>query len=83
MRKFNASRLIEARTYNNITGEDLAQAIGVKKQAISQFENEKAFPEYDTACKISEALHFPIQYFFEENYNKRKNRSKNNGHQNI
>lgn len=66
MRKFNASRLVEARTYNNITGEDLAQAIGVKKQAISQFENNKAFPEYDTACKISEALHFPIQYFFEE-----------------
>ena len=66
MRKFNASRLVDARMYNNITGEDLAQKIGVKKQAISQFENKKAFPEFDTACKISEALHFPIQYFYEE-----------------
>lgn len=66
MRKFNASRLIEARTYNNMTGEDLATAIGVKKQAISQFENRKAFPEYDTVHKMSLALHFPIQYFYEE-----------------
>lgn len=66
MRKFNANRLIEARTYNNMTGEDLATAIGVKKQAISQFENRKAFPEYDTVYRMSLALHFPIHYFYEE-----------------
>lgn len=66
MRRFNANRLIEARTYNNMTGEDLATAIGVKKQAISQFENSKAFPEYDTVYKMSLTLHFPIQYFYEE-----------------
>ena len=65
-RKFNANRLIDARIYNNITGEDLANAIGVKKQAISQFENKKASPEYATACKISEVLQFPMRYFYED-----------------
>ena len=63
-RKFNANRLIDARIYNNITGEDLANAIGVKKQAISQFENKKTSPEYATACKISEVLQFPMRYFY-------------------
>lgn len=65
-RKFNANRLIDARIYNNITGEDLANAIGVKKQAISQFENKKTSPEYATACKISEVLQFPMRYFYED-----------------
>ena len=65
-RKFNANRLIDARIYNNITGEVLANAIGVKKQAISQFENKKTSPEYATACKISEVLQFPMRYFYED-----------------
>lgn len=63
MRKFNASRLVDARTYNKITGEDLATAVGIKKQAISQFENGKASPEYGTVCKISNVLQFPVQFF--------------------
>lgn len=66
MRKFNPERLYEARTYNKFTGEELANLIGVKKQAISQFENSKARPEYDTVYKISRALHFPIEFFYED-----------------
>lgn len=66
MRIFNPARLSEARAYNKITGEELANLVGVKKQAISQFENNKANPEYETVCKISKALHFPIEYFYEE-----------------
>ena len=66
MRKFNASRLVDARTYNKITGEDLATAVGIKKQAISQFENGKASPEYGTVCKISNVLRFPVQFFYED-----------------
>lgn len=67
MRAFNPARLAEARAYNKMTGEELANLIGVKKQAISQFENNKARPEYETVCKMSNALHFPIEFFYEEN----------------
>lgn len=67
MRAFNPARLAEARAYNKMTGEELANLIGVKKQAISQFENNKARPEYETVCKMSKALHFPIEFFYEEN----------------
>ena len=66
MRCFNSARLSEARAYNKMTGEELANCVGVKKQAISQFENGKAQPEYETLSKISEALNFPIAFFFEE-----------------
>ncbi len=64
-RKFNPSRLSEARTYTKMTGEELANSIGIKKQAISQFENRKATPEYETIEKISAVLKFPIDYFYE------------------
>lgn len=67
MRVFNPTRLSEARAYNKMTGEELANLIGVKKQAISQFENKKANPEYETVCKISRELHFPVEYFYEDN----------------
>mgnify|MGYP001664595752 CR=1 FL=1 len=41
MSQFNSEHLAEARAYNKMTGEELAGLIGVKKQAISQFENKK------------------------------------------
>ena len=66
MRIFNPNRLIEARTYCRITGEELATRIGIKKQAVSQFENSKAKPEYDTILRISKVLGFPLEFFFEE-----------------
>ena len=65
-KKFNPSRLSEARTYSKMTGEELANAIGVKKQAISQFENGKATPEYETVERISSVLKFPVNYFYEK-----------------
>ena len=66
MTRFNPARLAEARAYNKMTGEELANFVGIKKQAISQFENGKASPEYDTLRKISDVLGFPIKFFYEE-----------------
>ena len=66
MNTFNPVRLAEARAYRRMTGEELANNIGVSKQSISQFENNKAEPEYDTLVKISSELGFPIRYFYEE-----------------
>ena len=66
MFRFNPTRLCDARVYNRLTGEELAEAVGVKKQAISQFENGKATPEYGTVCKLSSALGFPVEFFYEQ-----------------
>jgi len=66
MDNFNPARLNEARLYRKMTIEELANAIGVKKQAISQFENGKNPPEFTTLNSISKALNFPIRYFVED-----------------
>lgn len=67
MRSFNPVRLKEARLYRKMTIEELANSIGVKKQAVSQLENGKTTPEYNNLFLLSEALRFPIDYFLEEN----------------
>lgn len=66
LQPFNPMRLVEARAYSKLTCEELAERIGVKKQAISQFENGKNNPEYDTVKNISDALGFPVEFFFEK-----------------
>lgn len=66
MSQFNSEHLAEARAYNKMTGEELAGLIGVKKQAISQFENKKTEPDYGTVCRMSEVLNFPVSFFYEK-----------------
>jgi Zn-dependent peptidase ImmA (M78 family)/DNA-binding XRE family transcriptional regulator len=63
MNHFNPSRLEEARLYRKVTMEELANSVGVKKQAISQFENGKALPDFRTLNEISNALQFPVSFF--------------------
>lgn len=65
MSDFNPNRLKEARIYRKMTIEELAGYIGVKKQAVSQFENGKSEPEFETLNAISKHLNFPIRYFRE------------------
>ena len=65
MESFNPLRLNEARLYRKMTIEELANVIGASKQAISQFENKKSTPDFNTLKKISNALSFPILYFRE------------------
>ena len=65
MESFNPLRLNEARLYRKMTIEELANAIGASKQAISQFENKKNAPDFNTLKKISNALSFPILFFRE------------------
>ena len=57
--KINPERLKEARLFQKMTLEDLAVAIGINKQAISQFENRKASPDPMTLKRIADVLHFP------------------------
>ena len=65
MEGFNPARLNEARIYRKMTIEELASAVDIKKQAISQFENGKSSPEFETLNSISTALDFPFRFFLE------------------
>lgn len=59
----NASRLREARLYRRMTMEELADSVGINKQAISQFENSKTSPEPFTLKRIADVLDFPYSFF--------------------
>lgn len=63
--RINCERLKEARLYRKMTLSELADCVGINKQAISQFENKKATPEPLTLRRIADALDFPYSFFLE------------------
>lgn len=63
---FNGERLKAARIYRGVTIMELADKIGVSKQMVSKYENNKSVPAFETMLKIIEVLDFPKNYFFEE-----------------
>ena len=62
----NNVRLREARLYRRLTMDELACQVGINKQAISQFENQKASPEPLTLKRIADTLQFPYTFFLEQ-----------------
>ena len=66
---FNGQRLKEARIFRNMSMTELASKVGVKKQAISQFENNLARPKPETEFAIVGALSFPRTYFYQKSEN--------------
>lgn len=65
-RNFNGLRLKEGRIYRGYTITDLADELGVSKQMISKYENNKAVPTFEALFKISTFLKFPREYFYEK-----------------
>lgn len=63
---FNGDRLRTARTYRGMTLAELGDLIDLSKQAISLYENNKGMPDFSTIIKLSNALHFPTNYFFQQ-----------------
>lgn len=61
---FNGERLKSARLYNSMTITDVSEQVGVSKQAISQFETNKAEPKLETMINLSSVLGFPRDYFY-------------------
>ena len=65
-KNFNGQRLRQARLYNGLSINDLAEILGVTKQAISQYETQNVTPEFEKMRIITEKLNFPSSYFFQE-----------------
>jgi len=64
--QFNPKRLREARLVRGLTISDLAERIGVSKQAISQFELGEHTPKPETVMSLINTLHFPKSFFYRE-----------------
>jgi len=67
--KFNGDRLRSARLYRAKTLAELADAISVSRQAVSQYENGDSIPESSKLFDIINYLKFPIEYFYQEDKN--------------
>lgn len=65
MRAFNGERLKEVRYFNSLSISDLADILGISKQMVSKYENNKSIPGADVLFKIIQALHFPSEFYFE------------------
>lgn len=60
---FNGDRLKLARLYRGKSIAELAEETFLSKQAISQFENGKVTPSFETLLKLVNLLGFPREYF--------------------
>ena len=49
------SKLAQARRKNNLTQEQLAEKLGVTRQAVSRWESDAAYPETDKIVRLSPA----------------------------
>lgn len=63
---FNPKRLREARLIRGLTIKDLADKIGITKQAISQFELGEHTPKPETMMAIINTLQFPKNFFYKD-----------------
>jgi len=66
MTVFNGQNLKLARLYNGLTINELANKINISSQAESQYELGRITPQFDNLKKLSDALNFPISFFFQK-----------------
>ena len=58
------NRLKVLRAENNLTQEDLAQKVGVSRQAINAIETEKYDPSLPLAMKVGRLFALPVETIF-------------------
>lgn len=59
-------KLSKLRKENNYTQEQLADILGVSRQAISKWESNITYPETDKLIRISELFHCSLDYLLKE-----------------
>ena len=51
-------KLVAARNAQNLTQEQLALRINVARTTISNWENDRSHPDFDSLCTLSDVLHY-------------------------
>lgn len=59
-------KLQAIRTEHEMTQAEFAAAFNVSRQTVSNWENNKNYPDLDTLCKISEAYNISLDVFLKE-----------------
>jgi len=73
---FNGERLKAARIYRGLTVAELAEKLGLQRQTVSMYENNKLNnPELTTIANMSNVLGFPKRFFLESDETEIKNGS--------
>lgn len=59
-------KLTKLRRENNFTQEQLADLVGVSRQAVSKWESDLAYPETEKLLKLGELYHCSMDYLLKE-----------------
>ena len=62
-RDFNGKRLTEVREARRMTQTDLAELLGVSRQAVSQYEKGQRSPAGEVMFKMARSLRIPLHFF--------------------
>ena len=62
-----SKKLYELRKKSGLSQEQLAEQLGVSRQAVSKWESDKAVPESDTLISISQYFNVTLDYLMKEN----------------
>ena len=62
-----SEKLYELRKKGGLSQEQLAEQLGVSRQAVSKWESGKAVPESDTLISISKYFNVSLDYLMKEN----------------
>lgn len=60
------SKLAEVREKNNCTQEQLAELLGVTRQAVSRWESDAAYPETEKIVRMAELLDVSCDYLLKD-----------------
>lgn len=60
------NKLSQLRRENNYTQEQLADVLGVSRQAISKWESDITYPETDRLIRMSEVFHCSLDYLLKD-----------------
>lgn len=59
-------KIKKLRLERNMSQEKLAKMLGISRESISQYENNKIIPPVNVLEQIAEVFNVPVKYFFEE-----------------
>ena len=60
------NKLAEARKKQNLTQEQLAEQLGVTRQAVSRWESDTAYPETDKIVRMAQILEVSCDYLLQD-----------------
>lgn len=60
------SKIKNARLNANLTQEQVAEALGVSRQTVSNWENEKTYPDIISVVKMSDLYHISLDHLLKE-----------------